>query len=249
LGLHGTTPLWERGQFIGTDVAGRPLLCANPPTLGRAMVVSQGCELVKTSFPFATVVPVYDGSQVLNEQQQASARSGGTWHLVHLTAEWAAAGFWVADLRMETAVDKTLLVAAEPIEPFADETSYPRLAERLAAARQRPAIPQPCLDFVVAPLKEHLAGRVSDGATPLDGVREVRVLCDHPMAPTTVTLFVVSHDAQHPNEDEWLAAFDAVHQVADEHGIALSGPEIGSLWDMTAADYLNSQAVSDADSS
>lgn len=249
LGTAGDEPLWATGAPTGADAAGLAVLSHDPPVTGRVMVVSQGCDLVKPTFAFATVVPVYDAADLLSEQQKANAEAGGTWHLVHLTSEWAAPGYWVADLRMETSVDKTVLIAAVPQEAFGDELGYAKLAERLAAGRQRAAVSDPVRDHVIKPLKEHLAGRVSDGAEPLAGVREVRVQSDHPTAPTAVTLFVVANEGEQPDMDEWASAFEAVHQSATAAGIAATGPEIASLWDMTAADYLNSQPVSDADSS
>lgn len=249
LGAADASPFWSAGRATGDHVAGLPVLAADPPHTGRAMVVSQGCDLVKATFPFVTVVPIYEGSLILSPEQQANARAGGTWHLVHLTSDWAAGGFWVADLRLETAVDKSLLVAAQPAEAFADETSYAKLAERLAAGRLRAAVPDPCRNHVIKPLKDHLSGRVADGATPLAGVREVRVQYDHPTAPTVVTLFVVSEEGALPDQQEWQAAFDVVHQAAAAAGIALTGPDIGSLWDMSAADYINSAPVDGADSS
>lgn len=249
LGAADASPFWSSGRATGDRVAGLPVLAADPPATGRAMVVSQGCDLVKAAFPFVTVVPVYEASSMLSPERQANARAGGTWHLVHLTSDWAAGGFWVADLRLETAIDKSLLVAAQPAEAFADETGYAKLAERLAAGRLRAAVPDPCRRHVIKPLKEHLADRVANGATPLAGVREVRVQYNHSTAPTTVTLFVVSEEGAQPDQQEWQSAFDVVHQVAASAGIALGGPDIGSLWDMAAADYINSAPVDEADSS
>jgi hypothetical protein len=249
LGAADAPPFWAAGRPTGDDVAGLPVLAADPPYTAKAMVVSQGCDLVKQTFPFVTVVPVYEASQILSPDQQANARAGGTWHLVHLTSDWAASGFWVADLRLETAIDKSLLVPAVPAEAFADETGYAKLAERLAAGRLRAAVPDPCRLHVIQPLKEHLAGRVADGATPLAGVREVRVQYNHPTTPTAVTLFVVSEEGAQPDQQEWQAAFDVVHQAAAAAGIALAGPDISSLWDMSAADYINSAPVGEVDSS
>lgn len=249
LGAADHAPFWSGASPTGLDVAGLPVLAADPPATGRAMVVSQGCDLVKAAFPFVTVVPVYDATDTLTDSQQQSARSGQTWHLIHLTSPWATDGFWVADLRLETAVDKSLLVAAQPADAFADETGYAKLAERLAAGRRRAAVPDPCRNHVIKPLKEHLAVRRKDGVVLLTGVREVRVQYNHPTDPTVVALFVVSEEGSQPDVQEWHAVFDAVHQAAAEAGISLTGPEIGSLWDMTAADYINSAPVDDADSS
>lgn len=250
VGPDGTDdPLWAAGARTPLAVSGLPVLAEDPPALRRAMVLSQGCDLVKTAFPSATVAPVYDAATVLTRQQQETARAGLTWHLVHITADWAAGGLWVADLRMETSVDKTLLAAGDPFEAFADETGYARLAERLAAVRQRPAVPDLTLDHIIKPLRAHLAGQRAAGAQPLAGVREVRVQSDDPVAPTVVTLFVVADDFSAVDVAAWNEAFEVVHAHAAARGITVAGVDITTLWDMSAADYLTSAAVSDADSS
>jgi hypothetical protein len=246
--VAGVQPLWAAAgvRSIGTG----PLVLGEDPMTARSvMVVSQGCDLIKDKFPFATVVPVYDGAGILGEPQQAAARAGRIWHLVHVTADWASGGLWVADLRHEMSIDKSLLVGPDPIEAFPDDIGYALLAERLAAARQRPAMPEPCIEHVVMPLKRYLAAQRDAGVNLLTGVRELRLQSNHPVAPTAVTLFVVADDDQQPNVDGWAAVFDALHEQADAAGVAFAGPDITDLRQMSAADYLTSQAIADADSS
>lgn len=244
----GVEPLWARAAVWATGT-GPLALGEESMTTRPVMVVSQGCDLIKDKFPFATVVPVYNAAGILTESQQVSARAGLTRHQVHLTAPWAAGGLWVADLRHEMSIDKTLLIEPDPVEAFPDEVGYAHLADRLAAARQRPATPQPCLDHVVAPLKKYLAARRASGVNLLAGVREVRVHSNHPVSPTAVTLFVVANDDERPDVDGWVAVLDALHEGAATAGIAITGPDITDLREMSAADYLTSQAIADADSS
>jgi len=244
----GIEPLWAAAAVQSTG-AGPLVLGEDPVTTRRVMVVSQGCDLIKDKFPFATVAPVYDAAGILGEFQQAAARAGKIWHLVQITASWAVEGLWVADLRHEMSIDKSLLVGADPVEAFADEVGYARLAERLAAARQRPAMPEPCIEHVMNPLKQYLAAQRGAGVNLLAGVRELRLQSNHPVEPTAVTLFVVAEEDQQPDVDGWGAALDAFHEQAAAAGIALAGPDITDLRQMSAADYLTSQAIADADSS
>lgn len=75
-------------------------------------------------------------------------------------------------------------------------------------------------------------------------------MSDDPTNPTLVTLFVVAEQsASDVNHDLWQATFDSVSAHAHAHGIPAVGPDITTLWDMSAADYLTSAAVSNADSS
>jgi hypothetical protein len=249
--LVDADPLWE-GAVSRGDVAGLPIFTERLPVLRRAMVVSQGCELIKPNYPWATVVPVWDVSRCLSQSQQTSITASKTWHLVHLTAPWTKTeSLWVADLRLEMPLDKTVLAAQEPTEAFANETDYASLADRLAAVRARPAVPQPCIDHVVEPLQTLLNERRVQGIEPLVGVREVRTRSNHHESPTVVTLFVVTDEQaeQPPDADEWQQLFDSLHETAAHHGITMDGPEIGSLWEMTAADYLASQPIDAAASS
>ena len=236
-------PLWAAASPV-VEIEGVPILAELIPQLYRAMVVSQGCDLVKPTFPLATCVPVYDATQILSDQQQSAAKAGRTWHLVHLTAPWSTDGCWVADLRMEIPIDKGVLAAQTPTEAFVDEVGYAKLAERLAAVRQRPAVPEPCLDHVVKPLNEGLARIFKTGVDPLDGVREIRIQSDHPVTPKSATLFVITSDTdQRPDLHVWAELMEPIYERAASADIALVGPEIQSLWDMTAADYLTSQAI------
>lgn len=110
-------------------------------------------------------------------------------------------------------------------------------------------MPEPTLEHVIKPLRVYLAEQRAAGARPLAGVREVRVQSDQPTTPTAVTLFIVTDEPPAVDRALWHAAFDVLHAHADANGIALAGPEIATLWDMCATDYLTSHAVSDADSS
>ncbi|WP_188037166.1 hypothetical protein [Actinotalea sp. JY-7885] len=64
-----------------------------------------------------------------------------------------------------------------------------------------------------------------------------------------MTLFVLVDDIGGADTDEWAQAQAAVHAAAAKAGITLAGLEITSLWDLSAADYLTSQAIGDPTSS
>ncbi len=247
IAVSPANPTWQ-GTAIGTAAA-RTVVTEHPPVARKAMVVSQGCDLVRTTFPWATVVPVYDIETFLGTSQRSAARSGQTRYLVPITAQWAPTGLWVADLRFEIPVDKALLATLTPEEGFADEAGYADLAARLAESRQRAAVPDPCLNHVAKPLFDAVRDRQADSVDPNDGVREIRVICNDPVAPTTVHLLVVPEQGHQPNADEWNTIFDLVHPKATAAGIALTGPEIAGLDELTATDYLTSAPIADTASS
>ncbi len=245
--VSGPSPIWQ-GAGVG-PAAARTVLSEDPPVARKAMVVSQGCDLVRTTFPWATVVPVYDIEPFLGTSQRSAARSGQTRYLVPITAAWASTGLWVADLRFEIPVDKALLATLTPQDGFADEAGYADLAGRLAEARQRAAVPDPCLNHVAKPLFDAVRERQDQGVNPNVCVREIRVICNDPTAPTTVHLLVVAEQGYRPSVDEWNGIFDLVHPKAAAAGIALTGPEIAGLDELNALDYITSAPIADTASS
>lgn len=253
-GVRGES-LWNVG---GEDLAALPmdLVLRGEPgqALRRAMLLTQACDLMKESFPWATVAPVYDATDLLDGSRAASARAGTTGHLVVLSAAWVADRLWVADLRLEMPVEKTLLLARHPRAAFAEEVRYPQLSEKLARQRDRAAVPDPCLEHIVAPLFDHIRARLDVGSDLQSNVRELRVQCDDPVAPAAVTLFVVQEEnaygeALTVDSAGWGEIVGAIYESALTSGITLNGPEFTTLWDMSARDYLTSSSIVDRKSS
>lgn len=248
-GTSVTESFWTPASVVA-EIGSSLVIAGVPVEARRVMVISQGCDIIKPTFPCVTVVPVYDAALILPENQLGNIRAGRVWHMVHLTASWTSDGAWVADLRLEFSVDKSVLIDATPVDSFNDETDYVRLAERLAAVRSRPAVPEACLQHVVQPLQLELTRRSESGLDPLAGVREMRVQSDHHSLPSSVTLFVVATDViEELDREQWFETVDVVREHANSHNLTLNGPEFVTLWDISAADYLTSQAVAEADSS
>lgn len=241
-------PLWSHPRRRMTT--GEPEISGDEDgVLHHAMILTQSCDLMRSDNPWITVAPVYDAASRLNEGQIGNARAGKTGHLVHITAEWASHGFWVADLRLEMPLEKTLLIAKTPVEAFKDEDRYAVLAKRLGARRERPAVPDNCLEHVVKPLFDAVR-RAEGGAEALNqGVREIRVQCNQPSVATVVTVFVVAERGEQPRADRWTALVGEIYDAAAQAGITIIGPEILTLDEMTASDYLTSAHAEDANSS
>jgi len=94
-----------------------------------------------------------------------------------------------------------------------------------------------------------MAQRREQGVDPLDGVREVRLQPDDPTTPTVVTLFVLGVTGRTPDVDEWSTLTDSLIEQAGLHGLVLVGPDVTSLDQISAADYLTSQPIEAAHSS
>lgn len=239
--------LWRQPRRLVS--AGPPEIVAEPDgVLRRAIVLTQGCDIVRPNIPWVTVAPVYDATNRLNPGQRGSAKGGQTWHLVHITANWAVDGFWVADLRLEMPVEKTLLLARRPLAGFGDEAGYDQFAERLGARKMRADVPNDVLVHVRAPLFDAVRSCPDQGAALNEGVREIRVQLDDPLKPTRVVVFVVANNGATPDAVGWEAIIAKIYPHAAECGITVLGPEIMSLDDMTAAEYITSKPIADDDS-
>jgi hypothetical protein len=240
----GADDLWNQPRRLIST--GSPEIVAEPDgVVHRAIVLTQGCDIVRPNTPWVTVAPVYDATKRLNPGQRGSAKGGQTWHLVHITASWADDGFWVADLRLELPVEKTLLLARTPLDGFRDEVGYGQFAERLGARKMRADVPNDVLDHVRAPLFEAVRLRADRGISLNEGVREIRIQLDDPFKPARVVVFVVANDGASLDIEEWEAVISEIYPHAAEHGITVLGPEVMSLDDMTARDYITSKPIAD----
>lgn len=226
-----------------------PEIVAEPDgVLHRAILLTQGCDILRRNTPWITVAPVYDATNRLNAGQRGSAKGGQTGHLVHITAGWAKDSFWVADLRLEMPVEKTLLLARQPLAGFHDETGYGQFAERLGARKMRADVPNDVLDHVRAPLFDAVRSRVDQGIAINEGVREIRVQLDDPLEPTRVVVFVVANNGATPDPARWEDVIAEIYPHASESGLTIVGPEIVTLDEMTATEYITSKPIAADDS-
>ena len=145
------------------------------------MITSQTCDICEEGkkrprFPWISVAPVFDILPAVRDKgQQKQIRSGDFAYLVPLTAaEFSGQGsLWVADLRLEYPLEKSVLVGMPVREAFATEDEYQKLANRLATRRSRPAIDGFVRSAVIGPLGEALrSDRISH-----NDIAEIRIRC------------------------------------------------------------------------
>lgn len=217
------------------------------------MILTQACDLMRPKNAWITVCPVYDATHRVSPRQFGQVKAGQIFHLVHISADWARSdSLWVADLRLEMPLEKSALADRVPFEAFDDEVEYVHLAERLGALRSRLAAPQNCLDLVVSPLFEAMHALADDGVGLNEHVRELRVSWNDPSVATVVTVWIVAAtEAERAQVDStgWQSLVLGLYEAANEGGITIVGPEITSMSDMTAAEYIQSAPISDTLSS
>jgi hypothetical protein len=244
--------LWARSRQAYNNEPSPILVGEEGHPRRRGMLLTQACDLMRHKNPWITVAPVYDASGLLNAGQHGQVKSGQIFHLVHITAEWGSSGLWVADLRLELPIEKTFLINQEPVEAFSDEAQYATLAQRLGARRQRLPAPQSCLDLVVDPLFDALRSLPDGGAALNEPVFELRVSSNDPNVPTVVTVFVVAADEDaraQVDVNGWTDLLLSLYERAQSEGMTIVGPEVTSMDDMSAADYVQSSPIEDTQSS
>lgn len=165
------------------------------------LITSQTCDICEEGkrrprIPWVSVVPVYDILPHLAKGQDGHVRRNRIGYLVPLTYPTFVEdkSLWVADLRIEYPLEKSVLVARQPIEAFASESDYAFLADKLAFRRNRPAIDQQVRKFIIDPLGKAL----EEKAFRADAILEVRIRC----APRwdqvdRAQLFVIVTDVEH----------------------------------------------------
>ena len=148
--------------------------------LSHVMIASQTCDICEEGkktlvMPWISVIPVYDILPLLPTGQEGNIRRNRVGYLVPLTNEkFAKAGqLWVADLRLEFPLEKSVLVGRDPIEGFASDEDYSFFADKLAFRRSRPAIDKRVREFITTPLGRSLAKDEIDA----DAIIEVRMMC------------------------------------------------------------------------
>lgn len=149
-----------------------------------AIVTSQTCDLQEERRiairPFVTIARVFDAATEFDPSYLGHIRRNRVGDMIPLTApQFQVAGqLWVADIRWEATLERSMLIGKTPTPGFADEQGYLDFGRRVAAVRARVAISDPVAQKVLEPLRAAFrAGRIDP-----DAVDEVRIRC----VPSTV---------------------------------------------------------------
>ncbi len=236
--------LWQPPR---EKLSGPPVAISGPadhPTFS-GMVLTQACDLMKRNNPWITVAPVYPARGRIVDGLHPSIRMGLYSYFVPLSAEWCENDLWVADLRLELPVEKSYLANATEKPAFSTDLQYELLGEALAARRNRPPVPQNCVDYVSNPLQELIQGLRDAGASLGHGVSQVRLQWDDPTNASVVTVFVIKQEDEAVDEGGWADVIDQVRSIARDHDISVAAVDITDLWEMSAADFISSGLIDD----
>jgi hypothetical protein len=199
----------------------------------RWVVTSQTCDIGKSNWPWIQVSPVFDMSgggiqRVVNRK--------GPEYLWYLSA--STDGIWVADLRVEVPIEKSLLVGIANRRGGQSEAEMNAFADRLGYLRSRAALSEDLVRTVQAPLRKALLGMQE---SPLFGVLdlgEVYLRTDSRLNPSWAQLVIIQDAADHAAITEWWdAKWESFSAQASAAGIELLRTEVTSPERVTLTEY------------
>jgi hypothetical protein len=187
------------------------------------IITTQSCDLAEErpepQQPWLAVAPVYAVTA------DSSLRDRD--YIFQLAPPDVEGDVWVADLRIEMALEKGLLVARTPIEAFPDEDGYVAFANFLARRRGRPALASVFHEVLSATTRRlrsernayrTLARRARGNVYKLmlaieDGTR---------LAPVAAKLYVVTDGPPSDDARGWFDLWwNEARLVAESHGLQL----------------------------
>jgi hypothetical protein len=209
------TPAEDRGEdFV-------EVLAEQRPAYG--IITTQSCDLAEERpdprQPWLAVAPVdqVDPHSALLDRD----------YIYRLTPLTLGGEVWVADLRIELPLEKSLLVGRMPIDAFPDERGYIQFARFLARRRGRPALASvvhEVLSGVTRRLKDEDNGQRRLARAARRNIYKLKLAIEDGsfLDPVAAKLYVVT--AGDPT-DETRAWFDlwwnAARRVAEERGLQL----------------------------
>jgi hypothetical protein len=227
---HLEHPIWSPSRALAVDAfgageePGEAIVELEPdqgPPFG--LITSQTCEIVEERpdplQPWVQVAPVYCCDPALGLLDRD--------FVVRLDPPDLDGETWIADLRIEVAVEKGMLVGRDPIEAFTAEADYDELGNLLGQRRGRPALHSVfhnVLNVTMGEMKREskttrkTARRVRENVYKLklaieDGTR---------LAPVAAKLYIVTQGPPTEEAREWFDDWwNRAREVGAESGLEL----------------------------
>jgi hypothetical protein len=200
------------------------------------VITSQTCDLSEEgepAQPFFQAVPGYR----LGDEFRKKILPG---YLVPLAPPDLPPAVWVADLRIEVPIEKTLLVHREPIAGFLDEDGYLAFASALGRRRDRAALGAQLVDAVAATLRKRMSNNKKFGEVVKSEIQSVRLNISRGtrLAPVEARVHVVARgpisDGARERFEKW---WDGARAEAEAMGIHLLPNEYHDSTHMNVEEY------------
>ncbi len=237
-----------RDQATSSTTAGQQVVSTRLPF---AILTSQICDIRNPKRmrirPFLTVARVMDATEEFDAGNLGNIKRGRIGDIVPLTGTYFASekALWVADLRLESSIERGMLVGRTPIPGFSNEKGFLDFQRQLAAVRGRNAISDPVLQHILRPMQTWLEGHSID----VDLVDEIRIR-GYPSLheATAVELFFLVVDESDPAElqervSEWSVGVS--ERLPD--GIRLIDAKVVPTSSYTRADEIGTDRIDDLD--
>lgn len=146
-------PLWRHDLSQDPD---RAPIVAVPESAGPpyGIITTQTCDLNEQRRypvqPWFSMSPVYRVGEEANDDRAIRGRQ-----YLHIVGP-PSPGLWVADLRLEVPLEKSVLVGREPIEAFSSEDERVAFANRLGRRRDRAALGNVINDVIDRKLRDQI---------------------------------------------------------------------------------------------
>jgi len=218
-----THPIWVLTRRLAEEGdIGVQLIDIDPAhgLFAHVIITTQTCDIGEQSqtpeMPWIQVAPVYGiqtGDQLLTRG-----------YVIRLTGPTFIPGLFVADLRLEMPLEKSLLVGLRPTDGFTSENDYVAFAELLGRRRQRAAIASSVYDLVRGGLRRKANGNQSRWARVGPQVYKLKLSIQEGTRadPRAVQLHVVSVEPLNEDARGWFEQWwDRERLEAERRGFAL----------------------------
>jgi hypothetical protein len=209
------TPAPDRGEdFVDLAAGDRPPY---------GIITTQSCDLSEERpdprQPWLAVAPVY--------RVPPDSRLRDREYVFELAPPDLEGEIWVADLRIEIPLEKSLLVGREPIEAFPDEAGYIAFANFLARRRGRPALASvfhEVLSATTTTLKKESGANRSLARRARGNVYKLMLAIEDGtrLEPIAAKLYVITNGEPTEDARTWFDLWwNAARHIAEERGLQL----------------------------
>lgn len=188
------------------------------------ILTTQTCDILEQgepAQPWVQVSPVYPLDEDDPDDQERFLSKA---YIVELSGPDLPEGRWVADLRIELPLEKTVLIGRNPLAGFATEGEADDFGRRLGVRRARPALADDLVKNVTRLIGKRKRNNKPRAAEVWAELYKLGLQIEEGsrMKPTAVRLHVISAEEPSDRVKTWFEAWeDRAREKAAEVGITL----------------------------
>ncbi|HTC58842.1 MAG TPA: hypothetical protein VK691_01865 [Solirubrobacteraceae bacterium] len=202
-----------------------PVLYELDPAPAYGIVTTQTCDLCEQRErplqPFFQVAPVYRLEAHADERERGRVLERE--NIIAIPSPTGDQAQWVADLRVEFTLEKSMLAGREPICVLSEAEKI-NFAQELGVRRARPALANEIHDVIVRLISKKRSNNKSRSRPVFEQVHKVCLAIEQGgrRKPLAVSVIVVTNGALTEPVTEWFAAWeDDAREPARDVGITL----------------------------